>query len=55
MLIWLSAPSELSSERSEETTMTQDQKIIRTKFGLFELAKQGVSISPAGALGLAAP
>ena len=28
--------------------MTQDQKIIRTKVGLLELAKQGTSISPAG-------
>ncbi len=36
----MSTPSELLSERSEEPTMTQDQKIIRTKVGLLELAKQ---------------
>jgi transposase InsO family protein len=47
MLIWLSALSELSSERSEEMTMTQDQKIIRTKVGLLELAKQLGNVSQA--------
>ena len=43
----MSAPSALSSKRSEETTMTQDQKNIRTKVGLLELAKQLGNVSQA--------
>ncbi len=34
------APSEFCKRASEEPTVTQDQKIIRTKVGLLELAKQ---------------
>jgi hypothetical protein len=36
----LLAPSEFCKRASEEAAMTQDQKIIRAKVGLLELAKQ---------------
>jgi hypothetical protein len=39
-MCWLLAPSEFSKRTGEEPTMAQDQKIIQTKVGLLELAKQ---------------